>query len=129
MSIHQEIIVKAAPKAVYEILTGSQKFSEMSGGAVAVISAEVGGEVSLFGGAIQARNIELVPGQRVVQTWRSADWPDGVHSLVRFELNADSGNTKLVFDQAGHPAEAESHLIEGWDKMYWTPMNALVGHN
>lgn len=129
MSIHQEIIINAAPKTVYEILTGSERFSEMSGGAPAVISSDVGGEVSLFGGAIQARNIELVPGQRVVQTWRSADWPEGAHSLVRFELKADGNNTKVIFDQSGHPAEAEDHLIGGWQKMYWDPMNALVGNN
>lgn len=127
MTIHQEITINAAPKTVYEILIGSERFTEMSGGAEAKISLDVGGEVSLFGGAIQARNIELVPGQRVVQTWRSADWPNGVHSLVRFELNADGGNTKLNFEQCGHPAEAESHLSEGWQKMYWAPMNALVG--
>lgn len=129
MSIHQEITIKAAPKAVYEILLGSEKFSEMSGGAPAVISGEVGGEVSLFGGAIQGLNVELVAGQRVVQTWRSADWPDGVHSLVRFELSADGSNTKVSFDQVGHPAEAEEHLSAGWQKMYWDPMNALVGNN
>jgi len=69
MSIHQEIVIKASPKAVYNILLSSKKFSEMTGGRKAKISKDEGGKASLFGGAIQARNIELVPGKRVVQAW------------------------------------------------------------
>lgn len=127
MSIHQDVSIAGTPKAVYEILLGSEKFTEMSGGREAKISSDVGGEVSLFGGAIVARNVELIPGKRVVQAWRSSDWPEGVYSIVRFELSADGAATKLSFDQSGHPDEAESHLNEGWKQMYWTPMNALFG--
>lgn len=125
MTIKQEVTINAAPDAVYAVLLGSEKFTTMAGGREANISSEVGGEVSLFGGAIQARNIELVPGQRVVQSWRSADWPEGVHSLVRFELAKSADGTQVKFDQSGHPDDAEPHLEEGWAQMYWTPMNAM----
>ena len=73
MSIHQEVVIKGSPKVVYGILLSSKKFSEMTGGRKAKISKDEGGEASLFGGAIQARNIELVPSKRIVQAWRSAD--------------------------------------------------------
>ena len=126
MSIHQEVVIKGSPKAVYSILLSSKKFSEMTGGRKAKISKDEGGKASLFGGAIQARNIELVPGKRVVQAWRSADWPEGLYSMVRFELSADGVNTKLAFDQVGHPADATSHLEKGWHQMYWNPMNAML---
>src|SRR5690606_35946696 len=97
------------------------------GGRAAEISALPGGEVSLFGGDIRARNIELVPGRRVVQAWRSQAWPEGVYSIVRFELAAEGSGTRLVFDQAGHPAEAQPMLEGGWAKMYWEPMKAALG--
>jgi activator of HSP90 ATPase len=126
MSIHQELVIKGSPKVVYNILLSSKKFSEMTGGRKAKISKDEGGEASLFGGAIQARNIELVPGKRVVQAWRSADWPEGLYSIVRFELTADGANTKLAFDQVGHPADAATHLEKGWHQMYWNPMNAML---
>lgn len=127
MTIQQDVTINATPDAVYEVLTNAEKFSEMSGGRPAEISSNVGGAVSLFGGAISALNIELVPGVRVVQSWRSADWPAGVHSIIRFELSADGAGTKLSFTQAGHPEEAAAHLNEGWNQMYWGPMNALLG--
>jgi uncharacterized protein YndB with AHSA1/START domain len=126
MAIHQDVTIKGSPKAVFEILTQAAKFKKMTGGRDATISKEAGGEVSLFGGGIQARNIELIPGKRVVQAWRAADWPEGVYSIVRFELVADGALTKLAFDQTGHPPEAESHLADGWHKMYWAPMNAML---
>jgi uncharacterized protein YndB with AHSA1/START domain len=126
MAIHQEVTIAASPAAVYEVLTSSARFAEMTGGRSADIKAEAGGAVSLFGGDIQARNIELVPGKRVVQAWRAGAWPDGVYSIVRFELAADGKATRLVFDQAGHPDEATPMLEGGWHQMYWQPMNALL---
>jgi activator of HSP90 ATPase len=125
MSIHQEVVIKGSPKAVFKILLSSKKFEEMTGGRKAKISKDEGGVASLFGGAIHARNIELVPGKRIVQAWRSADWPEGVYSIVRFELTTDGANTKLALDQVGHPADTAPHLEKGWHEMYWNPMNKM----
>jgi uncharacterized protein YndB with AHSA1/START domain len=127
MAIHQEVDIKGAPQAVYEILTNAGKFSEMTGGRSAEIAAEEGGAVSLFGGDIQARNVELVPGKRVVQAWRSGAWPEGVYSIVRFELEDAGGGTKLTFDQSGYPDDAHDMLSGGWSMMYWEPMNEMLG--
>jgi activator of HSP90 ATPase len=126
MSIHQEITINADPRSVYEVLTNANKFSQMTGGRSAEISPEAGGAVSLFGGAISARNVELVPDTRVVQAWRSNDWPEGVYSVVRFELAASGDKTRLTFDQAGHPDAAAEMLQGGWHQMYWEPMNAML---
>lgn len=126
MEIHQEVTINAAPKAVFDILMSEQKFSAMTGGRKANISSDVGGAVSLFDGAISAINVELVSGTRVVQAWRSNDWPEGIYSIVRFDLNADGDKTKLVFDQAGHPEAATEMLSGGWHQMYWDSMNAML---
>jgi uncharacterized protein YndB with AHSA1/START domain len=126
MNIHQEVTINASPSVVYGILTGSKDFAQMTGGRAADISAEAGGAASMFGGDIRARNVELVPGKRVVQAWRSKAWPEGVYSIVRFELSPQGKVTKLVFDQSGHPEDAQQMLEGGWAKMYWEPMNAML---
>jgi len=126
MSIHQEVTIDASPDAVYGVLTRSEDFARMTGGRAASIEGEIGGAVSLFGGDIKGRNIELVPGRRVVQAWRSQNWPEGVYSIIRFELSPKGKGTKLVFDQAGHPEEATAMLEGGWTQMYWNPMNAML---
>ena len=81
---------------------------------------------SLFGGYIVGRSLELVPGKRVVQAWRAAQWEEGVYSIVRFELKPVDSGTRLVFDQAGFPEGTGAHLEEGWKKMYWDPMRKYV---
>jgi len=126
MSIHQEVTIDASPAAVYGLLTSSADFAKMTGGKAASISTDVGGAVSLFEGGISARNIELVPDKRVVQAWRSQAWPEGVYSIVRFELAPAGKGTRLTFDQAGHPDGAREMLEGGWHQMYWQPMNAML---
>jgi uncharacterized protein YndB with AHSA1/START domain len=126
MTIHQEVSIGATPQRVYNVLTNSAAFAKMTGGREANISQEPGGAVSLFGGDIQARNVELVPGERLVQAWRSRAWPEGVYSIVKFELSASGKGTKLIFDQAGHPADAQSMLEGGWQQMYWGPMEKML---
>jgi uncharacterized protein YndB with AHSA1/START domain len=126
LAIHQEVTINARPDAVYGVLTTSEQFAKMTGGRAADISKEVGGAVSMFGGDIRALNVELVPGKRVVQAWRSFRWPEGVYSIVRFELTPEGKGTKLMFDQAGYPDEAHAMLEGGWSQMYWEPMNAML---
>ena len=126
MNIHQEVTIDASPAAVYGVLTNSTDFAKMTGGRVAEIAREAGGPISMFGGDIRGRNVELVPGRRVVQAWRSQSWPEGVYSIVRFELIAEAKGTKLIFDQSGHPEEAQQMLEGGWHQMYWKPMNAML---
>jgi hypothetical protein len=67
MAIHQDIVINGTPKAVYDILMSSKKFTAMTAGRVAKISKDEGGAISMFGGDIRGRNVELVPGKRVVQ--------------------------------------------------------------
>jgi activator of HSP90 ATPase len=124
--IHQEVIFKASPQALYEALMEGKRHSAFSGGAPAEISREVGGPWSAFGGQISGRNIELVPNQRIVQAWRSKDWPEGVYSIVRFEFKAEGPGTRLVLDHVGFPEGEAEHLSSGWQKMYWDPLQKYL---
>jgi activator of HSP90 ATPase len=125
-SIHQEVEIRAPVNEVYSALTDSSRFAEVTG-APAEIDDGPGGEISLFGGQIAGRNVELEQDRRVVQAWRAGNWPEGIYSIVRFELAPAGSGTRLIFDQSGHPADAREMLEGGWHKMYWDPMNAKLG--
>jgi uncharacterized protein YndB with AHSA1/START domain len=124
--IHQEVVFKASPKRVYEALLDAKQFSEFTGAGPAEIRREAGGAFTCFGGKITGRNIELVPNQRIVQAWRAGNWPDGVYSVVKFELAAQGSDVKLTFDQAGFPDDAREMLDGGWSKMYWEPLRKYL---
>ena len=118
ITIHQEIDFTASPQRIYEALLDTKQFTAFSG-LPAKINREAGGAFSLFGGHIVGRNVELVPNQRIVQAWRTVDWPEGVYSIVKFELTAQGSGTHLVFDHIGFPEGLHDHLAEGWEAHYW----------
>jgi activator of HSP90 ATPase len=119
IKIHQEVNFSTGAKEVYEALLDPRKFTAFSG-RPAEINGEVGGTCSLFGGHIIARNLELVPNQRIVQAWRVVTWPEGVYSIARFDFKAQGSGTHLVFEHTGFPEGLHDHLAEGWEQNYWT---------
>jgi uncharacterized protein YndB with AHSA1/START domain len=133
-SIHQEVVLKAPPARVYAALTDSAQFQKVvllseavKVGMVPVakaaeISREPGGTFTVFGGHITGRSIELAPGARIVQAWRTADWAPGFYSIARFELAASGPDTRLLFDHTGFPNGQAEHLAAGWRGNYWEPL-------
>jgi activator of HSP90 ATPase len=127
-SIHQDVVISAAPSRVYEALLDAKQFTAMTAFSTvpksppAEITHEAGKVFSLFGGHIQGRNVELVRNERIVQAWRADDWPAGVYSIVRFQFVGDGGKTTIHFDHTGFPAGKAEGLASGWRANYWTPL-------
>jgi len=139
-SIHQEPSFKAPPARIYEALTDARQFqriSILSGAGAALpldknpaqISREPGGPFSIFGAYIIGRQLELLPGQRIVQAWRVTSWPAGIFSIAKFELVAQAPGTKIVFDHIGFPAGAAEHLADGWNEHYWQPLEKFLAQS
>ena len=123
-TIHQEIDFKAPPHRVYEALLDARQFTAFSG-LPAKINREAGGTFSLFEGHITGRNVELVPDRRIVQAWRS-DWPEGVYSIVKFELVPREAGTRVVLDHAGFTEDQWEGLSSGWQEHYWGPLHKYL---
>ena len=128
MPIHQEVSFAAAPASVYQLLTDSAEFAAATE-RPAEIDATEGGAFSIFGGYIQGRQIELVPGRHIVQAWRGVDWAPGVYSLVRFTLTPTDSGTQLVLDHDAYPEGPspmypswQEHLNTNWPVFYFEPL-------
>lgn len=132
-AIHQEVVFKASPKRVYEALMDAKQFSKVielsaaaKSGALGDKPVEMGGEaggaITLFGGYVTGRQIELVPDQRIVQVWRAGSWDPGMYSIARFEFSPQAAGTKLMFDHTGFPIDQAQHLAIGWRINYWEPL-------
>ena len=124
--IHQEIVFDSKPEKIYQALTDAKQFSEFTGGAAAENDGIAGGAFTCFGGMISGRNLELIPNRRIVQAWRVGNWESGVYSIVKFELQEQGAQTRLVFDHTGFPEDAREHLESGWHKMYWEPLKQYL---
>lgn len=124
-TIKQTVTFPASPHEIYELLMNSKKHAKFSGGA-ANVSAKVGGRVEAYDGYIEGKNVELVKDKKIVQDWRASDWPEGVWSVVRFELEPTKTGTRLSFTQTGVPQEFVSDITTGWKEFYWTPMKVWL---
>jgi activator of HSP90 ATPase len=123
-TIRWVLTFKADSDQVYEALMDSKKHSVITG-SNAKISRKVGGEFSVYDGEIQGKNVELVPGQRIVQTWPYSDWPAGHYSRCTFSLKVVPDGTRLTFTQSGVPEDAYADIRQGWNDYYWEPMKAM----
>jgi uncharacterized protein YndB with AHSA1/START domain len=124
--IHQEALIAAPPRRVFELLTSGSLFGAATG-MPAEITAQEGDTFSVFGGRVEGRQIELVPSQRIVQAWRfgtahPSPWEPGVYSTVRFALEPAGDGTRLVIDHAGIPAEWIEHISQGYPTFYQEPI-------
>lgn len=124
-TIRQSVTFKATPHEVYEALMDSRRHGRFTG-AKARVSRKVGGRWSVFGGGLSGTNLELVPDRKIVQSWRSSDWPEGHYSRATFALRRVSGGTRLSFTQSGVPDAHVASIKQGWIDYYWTPMRAML---
>jgi activator of HSP90 ATPase len=123
-TIKQSVTFKVGAHAVYELLMDSKKHSVLAGDE-ARISRKVGGKFNI-GGYIEGVNLELVPDEKIVQSWRYEDWPKGHFSKAVFSLEEQEGKTRLTFTQAGVPEEFYQDIKQGWIDYYWTPMKEIL---
>jgi activator of HSP90 ATPase len=120
-SLHQEVVIKAEPRRIYEALLDSKQFAAFSGLA-ADIDRKPGGAFTMFGGLIGGRNVELTPNACIVQAWRPSHWEPSVYSIVRFDFKAQDGGTLVVLDHKGFPAGEYDSLYAGWTGHYFDPL-------
>jgi activator of HSP90 ATPase len=124
-TIRQSVTFKASAHAVYETLIDSKKHAALTGSAVS-ISRRVGDKFKVYDGDIEGVNLELIPDQKIVQTWRYSDWPKGHYSRATFGFEAVKGGTRLTFRQSGVPEEFYEDIRQGWRDFYWAPMKEIL---
>ncbi len=127
-TIKHTVHLPASPQRVYDSLMDASKHAEFTGGEAA-ITAEINGSFEVYDGYAGGTFLELVPGQKIVSTWRelSADWPAEHVSKVTYLLTADGReNTTLQFTQEDVPADRAADLEKGWEDFYWTPLIAYL---
>jgi uncharacterized protein YndB with AHSA1/START domain len=124
--IRQSVTIGAPPRKVYEALINEKRHAKFTG-AKAVISRKVGGAFTCYGTYLTGFNVDLVPGKRIVQAWRSSGWPKGTFSIATFAMSRSrGGKTRLAFTQVGVPASSRMHINQGWRTHYWKPLKAYL---
>jgi activator of HSP90 ATPase len=124
---HKIKIKKTKPQKVYEALMDEKKHAKFTG-AGAKINPEVGGEFSVYDDYATGKNIELKPGEKIVQSWRASDWPAEHYSTVTFliEPYEDGEGVLMTFIQDDVPEESAEEIEQGWQDFYWLPLKEYL---
>jgi uncharacterized protein YndB with AHSA1/START domain len=115
-------VIPATPEEIYEAWLDSHSHTEMTGGE-ASMSDQVGAEVSAWDGYISGRNLELVPGKRIVQSWRTNRFTDDHQdSIVTVTFAEADDGTQLTLVHSNVPDDQRSYEEGGWESNYFEPM-------
>ena len=125
-TIEHKVLIHAVSEKVYDALINSKKHSKFTG-APAKIGSKAGSAFTCYGDYISGITLELDPDRRVVQAWRSRNWPSGHFSIVTFALSPKGKDeTELHFTQIGVPADDYSEKNKGWRTHYWEPLKKFL---
>ncbi|HLW89921.1 MAG TPA: SRPBCC domain-containing protein [Roseiarcus sp.] len=112
----------APPEVIYETWLDSKGHSAMTGGE-AKMSKKVGADVSAWDGYITGKNIELVKGRRIVQSWRTSEFSEAdPDSIITVTLAPTKTGSRLTLHHAKVPDGQTSYEKGGWQDSYFTPM-------
>ena len=116
--------VPASAQEIYDAWLDSLAHSEMTGGK-ASMSDEVDAEVSAWDGYISGRNLELIPGERIVQSWRTTQFADEHEdSIITLTFEEGDDGTVITLVHSNVPEEQTSYELGGWEQRYFEPMRS-----
>lgn len=128
-NIQQTVTFDAKLKKVFKTLLSSTKHAKFTG-EPAKIDPKPGGTFVCYGKYIKGITLELEPNKRIVQAWRSRNWPKGTYSIVTFSFSKKAGGkTELRFSQVGVPADDHAAKSKGWRTHYWEPLQRFLQSN
>jgi activator of HSP90 ATPase len=116
------VTVNAKADKIYEAYLSSEGHTALTG-SPARVDGTVDGDFSAWDGYIQGMFLELEKNKRIVQAWRTAEFPEEAEdSIVEILLEEDHGKTKLTLKHTNIPEGQADDYKTGWEDFYFKPM-------
>lgn len=114
--------IPASPRIVYDAWLDGDQHGEMTQ-SPATASTVVGGAFSAHDGYIWGINLELVDGERILQTWRTTQFIDAdPDSSIEMTFEASPAGTLVTLRHWNIPAGQAEGYESGWQDFYFSPM-------
>jgi activator of HSP90 ATPase len=121
-SLKLSVTLPVSAKKLYNAWLSSKGHTAFTGGE-AKASAKVNAKHSAWDGYISGKNIELIPNKKIVQTWRTVEFPDHApDSILEVTLEEKAGKTKLSLYHHGLQKGDAKKYSDGWKQHYFEPM-------
>ncbi|HRG94997.1 MAG TPA: SRPBCC domain-containing protein [Polyangiaceae bacterium] len=114
----------APPERVFDAWMSGAEHGAFTGGG-ATVEPRVGGRHTAWDGYIEGTTLELARPLRIVQTWRTTEFPAGAaDSRLELSLRPYAGGTELTLQHTGIPRGQGAKYRRGWEEHYFAPMRA-----
>lgn len=128
-TIAQTVIFDAPPRKVYDAYVDAKKHAAFTG-ARATLVKKPGGKMNAWNKYVSGTILLLEPAKRIIQTWKSENWPKGKPaSILDIRLQPKGKRTELTLVHSGIPAMPASlakGFRTGWHTSYWTPLKKYL---
>ena len=126
-SIRVSRVFPVSPQRLYQAWLDSGEHARFTGGEAA-IEANVGGAHSSWDGYIWGRILELDAGRRIVQTWRTSEFPEGSEdSRLEILFEPEGAGTRLTLLHTDIPEGQRARYESAWEDFYFEPMTKYFG--
>jgi uncharacterized protein YndB with AHSA1/START domain len=123
-SLKFSVELPVSPERVYRAWMDGYEHSRFTG-SPAQIDAQKGGKYSASDGYIEGETQELTPFSRIVQTWRTKDFPSGSpDSTVEIKLEPTCLGAQFILNHTGIPDGQSKKYLEQWENFYLRPLLA-----
>ncbi|NP_001155868.1 activator of heat shock 90kDa protein ATPase-like [Acyrthosiphon pisum] len=126
-TVVMDVVFQCSGEDFYNALTTPELVSAFTQQSVS-FQAIKGGKFQLFDGNITGEFIELCPGKKIVQNWRTKQWPDWLYSTVTVTINQQEDHTKVRVALVGVPKSDEAITRQNWERYYFTPIKRTFGY-
>lgn len=117
-------MIPASPEQIYSAWLSSEGHSMMTG-SKADVQEGIGGAFTAWDGYIWGKTLETENNRRIVQAWRTSEFPEGSpDSRVEILLEETGADTKITLIHTGIPDGQSEGYQEGWEDFYFSPMRA-----
>lgn len=117
-------VIPGAPMRIFNAWLDSTEHSAFTG-SQASIEPGLGGTHSAFDGYIQGRILELQDGSRIVQTWRTSEFPaESPDSRLEITLEPTLGGTLVTLLHTDIPSGQSDRYRSGWNDFYLSRLKA-----
>jgi activator of HSP90 ATPase len=133
------VTINAKADKIYEAYLSSEGHTAITG-SPARVDGTVDGDFSAWDGYIQGMFLELEKNKRIVQAWRTSEFPSEaedsiVEILLEDEEIASTGKhrlattykTKLILKHSNIPEGQAEDYKTGWEDFYFKPMREYFG--
>ena len=122
------VTINAKAEKFYEAYLSSEGHTALTG-SPARVDGTVDGDFTAWDGYIQGMFLELEKNKRILQAWRTAEFPEEAEdSIVEILLEEDHGKTKLTLKHTNIPKGQMDSYKTGWEDFYFKPMREYFGN-